>query len=84
MVKTSEDLALGTESSKKDNEEDANFLKYNKNLWAEIELRWKRACSYRKKEIAKSTEKNIASILIDWPLLKNSHGYDLVITILKL
>lgn len=68
----------GAHVSEDYNEEDAHFLKYNQGPWAEIELRWKRSASFRKNKIAQSTEKNISSILIDWPLIRHAHGYNLV------
>lgn len=60
------------------NDDDANFLKYNKSPWNEIELRWRRTSRFRSKELAENKDKHLNSFLSDWPLIKHSLGYNLV------
>lgn len=73
-----EDSELSPSSLKIRNQEDSNFLKYNKTPWSEIEMRWRRTTQVRKQELIKNMEDNINSILVDWPLYQHSQGYNLV------
>ncbi|XP_031337481.1 uncharacterized protein LOC116166619 [Photinus pyralis] len=55
------------------------WLRINNSPWTDVQENWRKTFTRRRSEILKETEETrITSILANWPLLKNSHGFNLI------
>ncbi|XP_065093331.1 uncharacterized protein LOC135714001 [Ochlerotatus camptorhynchus] len=54
------------------------WLEHNQDEWEELKVKWKRSSPWRLIEITKTENRTCASILAEYPTLRNHRGYQLV------
>lgn len=56
------------------------WLKIHLEPWTEIKEKWATTYPVRRQQILQEGQEKLNRVLEDWPLFKNSYGFDLVIT----
>lgn len=54
------------------------WLVHNQDEWEELKIKWKRSSPWRLLEVGKLQDRTCASILREYPTLRNHRGYQLV------